>query len=282
MNTLRWAPYPGADVAFYKIFRSIVGFRAPVVSPVLLDGLTLQLKMNGGPVQTITFDAMTAPVLKINDTLQGGRAYPSIAVPNTFIVRSDIREAPGTVEIVGGSSLEIFELGPKILREKSEDEQIQVVVSPEDPDQLLTFQDPDGAIQDFYALATVDNLSNQSNKTAYKQPVLATGNVCVIEGIVTNLQGARMADQEVTAFLVKYPHASAAGAQVTVDPVTVLTGADGRYSITLLQGAIVQITIQSLGFSSTITVPPQPFAFITDLSVELDYQYPLSAIGVET
>ncbi len=282
MNTLRWAPYPGSGITYYRIYRSMVGFAALLVSPELLEGLTLTLKMNGGAEQTVTFDGVSSAVSCINSALVNGRAYTSLENPQRFYVRSDIREAPGTVEILEGTALPVLGLSPRVIGEVSEDLFLATIPAPTDQSQLLTYQDQDGALQDFYALTTVDNLNNESNKTAYKQPVLATGDVCVIEGIVTNVQGVRLPDQEVRVTLVKYPQASPTGSQIALEPVTVLTGPDGRYSITLLQKAVVQIDIQAIGFNSTIEVPAKAFAFIAELGVDLDYRYPLNAIGVNS
>lgn len=275
MITLRWAPFPGADVASYKVYRSMIGFSAPVLTPAALSGKTLQLKMNGGTTQTITFDAFATAVNKINATLVGGRAYPSISDRQYFLLRSDIRSAPGSVQIVGGTALTDLGLTARTIQEKSEDQVIAQVTANPDPAVTLEYNDPDGVCQDWYTVTSIDSHGTESAKAPYRQPASYTGQVCVMEGIVTNLQGVRMPDVEVVATLVRYPQEIGKCPQITLEPITALTGSDGRFSIPLLQGALVEIDIQAVGFSRNITVPEKAYEFITDLQVDLDYRYPL-------
>lgn len=275
MITLRWAPFPGADVVSYKVYRSMIGFVAPVLTPTALSGKTLQLKMNGGTTQTITFDAVVPSFTKINATLSGGRAYPSVSDPQYFLLRSDIRSTPGSVQIVGGTSLVSFGLTPHLIQEKSEDSVIAQI--PANPDQqvVMEYNDPDGVCQDWYTITSVDSHGTESAKAPYRQPASYTGPICVLEGIVTNLQGVRMPDVEVIATLVRYPQAIGKCPQITLEPITAYTGSDGRFSIPLLQGALVELDIQSVGFSRNVTVPEKAYEFITDLMVDLDYRFPL-------
>jgi hypothetical protein len=276
MITLRWAPYPGSTVTGYKVYRSIIGFMANLVSPLSdITGLTLELKMNGGPLQTITFDGITPIVEFINTVLTGGRAYLSLEDASQFIVRSDVRVAPGSVEIIGGTALTLLGLTVRLIEEMSEDSMIKSVPALPDPNTLVEFQDDDGTLQDWYAVSTLDSLHTESNKTPYKQPITSSGKICVIEGIVTNLQGVRLPDVEIVATLVKFPHAPETASQVTLQPIVTLTGSDGRFSLALLQGALVQFDIPSVGFSRNITIPEKAYEFITDILVDLDYQYPL-------
>lgn len=275
MITLRWAPFPGADVSSYRVYRSIIGFVAPVVSPATLSGKTLQLRMNGGTLQTITFDSTTPAMDKINATLVGGRAYQSLEDSGYFLVRSDLRVSPGAVQIVGGTSLSLFGLSARTIAEKSEDQMIASVPALPDPNQLVEYEDPDGVCQDWYTVTTVDSFGTESRKPPYQQPQTYSGPICVLEGIVTNLQGVRIADAEVIATLVKYPQEIGKAPQITLDPITTLTGSDGRFCLPLLQGALVQLDIPAVGFSRNVTVPNKPCEFITDLRVDLDYRYPL-------
>ena len=83
MIVLRWAAFPGSNVQSYKLYRSVVGFVAPIVSN--LAGLTLQLRLDGGGVQTFTFGSGD-PVALINATIVGGYAYPAGA-GTQFLVR---------------------------------------------------------------------------------------------------------------------------------------------------------------------------------------------------
>lgn len=274
MITLRWAPFPEADVASYRVYRSIIGFRAPVLTPAALNGLTLQLKMNGGATQTITFNN-TPTIDRINATLTGGQAYLSEADDDYFLLRSDLREAPGSVQIVGGTALTLLGLTARTISEKSEDLVIATVPALEDPEEIVEHDDADGALQDFYAVTTLDALGNESLKTGWKQPITATGAICVLEGIVTDLQGVRLPDVEVTAKLVSFPHKQGTMSQVSLGPVSTLSGSDGRFSLPLLQGALVQLEVPAVGFAKNITVPAKSFEFITDLLVDLDYRFPL-------
>lgn len=275
MITLRWAPFPGADVAKYRVYRSIVGFRAILADASALGGLTLVLQMNGTPPQSIYFDAVSPVVDNINAQISGGHAYPSQADAGYFLVRSDIRTAPGAVTIVGGTALSLLGLSPRTITEKYENVLIKELDALEDPNTLVEFIDLDGACQDWYAISTVDSQGNESLKSPFKQPVTHTGQLCVIEGIVTDLQGIRIPDAEVTATLVKFPHQSELASQVTLEPLKTLTGPDGRFSLTLLQGALVEIDIPAVGLSRNITVPSKAYEFITELPVDLDYRYPL-------
>lgn len=275
MNTLRWAPFPGADVVSYKIYRSMIGFRGTLVPVSSLNGLTLQLQMNGSATQTITFDGTTAIVDRINALLQGGRAYVSSNDPAYFYVRSDVRVAPGSINILSGTAHTSLGITSRLITEKSEWELISTVPAGSDPNAVIECSDPDGACEDWYAISTVNHMGDESAMTPPQQPMTYTGKLCVIEGLVTNLQGVRIPDAEVTATLIKYPQRFHKTPYITLDPVTVLTGSDGRFSIPLLQGALVELTIPAAGFSRSITVPDKPCEFLTDIHVDLGYRYPL-------
>ena len=275
MNTLRWAPYPGADVVAYKIYRSMIGFRGTIVSPASVNGLTLQLKMNGVSQQNLVFDGVTPVVDRINALLQGGNAYASANTPAYFYVRSGVRVAPGSIDVVSSTALSPLGITARMITEKSENELIATVPVGVDPNVMMECSDPDGACEDWYAISTVDHVGNESALTPYKQPTAYTGKLCVLEGIVTNLQGVRIPDVEVTATLVKYPQRFHKTPYITLDPITVLTGPDGRFSLALLQGAVVELTIPTVGFSRSIKIPEKPCDFLTDIHVDLSYRYPL-------
>ena len=102
-----------------------------------------------------------------------------------------------------------------------------------------------------------------------------SGELCVIEGIVTTLQGVRVPDAEVIATIIKFPKEVGKAPQITREPIKTLTGSDGRFSIPLLQGTLVQFEIPAVEFIRNITVPAKPCEFLTDLQVDLDYRYPL-------
>lgn len=275
MITLRWAPYPESDVASYKVYRSIIGFRALLVSGANRSGKTLALKVNGGAVQTFTFNDTDEIIDTINDTVEGGEAYASIDDPLKFIFRSNIREAPGSVEIVGGTILVAMGLTAHLITEKSEGEVLATIAALEDPTEYVSYEDTDGSLQDYYAVSTVNSLGQESDKTAYQQAIYFTGPVCVMEGIVTDVQGVRQVDEVVKAKIVLIPQESPVRSSITKAWVETLTGPDGRFSLPLLQGAIVKFEVPSLGFSRNIRVPEKAYEFVTDLLIDLEYRYPL-------
>jgi hypothetical protein len=278
MINLRWAPFPGSDVESYKVYRSIIGFRSPVVAPATLSGKTLLLKMNGGSTQTITFAGTATVVAQINAQLSGGKAFLSNADSGYFIVRSNLRSAPGSVQITGGTALADLQQTPRLISEKSEDHLIATVPALEDPELMVDWADADGCPEDYYAISSVDSLSNESLKTSFRQAVAYTGKVCVLEGIVTDLQGVRYPDAEISIQLVKYPQAIGKVPQITRNKLCFVTGPDGRFSIPVLQGALILFEIKEVQFSRTIEVPAQAYEFLTDIRVDLDYRYPLEYI----
>lgn len=275
MINLRWAPFPDSDVASYKVFRSMIGFRARVVTPATLAGKTLLLKMNGGSTQTITFAGTASAVDQINAALTGGKAYASNVDADYFYVRSDIRSAPGSVQITGGTALADLQLTARLITEKSEDLQVASVAALEDPEEMVEWADEDGVPEDFYAVVTVDSFGNESLKTAYRQAVAYTGKLCVLEGIVTDLQGVRYPDAEITIQLIRFPQAQGKVPQITRHRLCFMTGPDGRFSIPVLQGALILFEIKQVQFSREIEVPALPYSFLTDIQVDLDYRFPL-------
>jgi len=274
MITLRWAPFPEADVVSYRVYRSIIGFEGLIADNVDIDGKTLELKLNGGALQTFTFNAVDSIVDTINATMEEGNAYSSVNI-NKFIVRSNIREAPGSVEIVGGTALGNLGLSVKTITEKSDILPIAVVEALVDPASSVEYDDLDGTLYDWYAVSTINTAGVESAKSQLLQPVTNTGAVCVIEGIVTDLQGARVVDEEVRAKIIKVPQITVTKANITTDWVSTITDPDGRFSLTLLQGAVVKFDVPVVGLSRNILIPEKAYEFLADISVDLDYRYPL-------
>lgn len=275
MIKLRWAPFPEANVAHYRIYRSMVGVKVYDAAPSTVNGKTLILKIGSTANQTITFDGVLDTIDKVNSVLVGARAYASIPSPLYFYIRSDVREAPGSIQVVGGTALIDLGLTARTVSEKSEDELIATVAALPNPNTIVEYEDADGVLQDFYAISTVDSFANESLKTQYRQPVCFSGPVCVLEGVIINLHGARVPDAVITATLVSFPHESSGNSNVTLDPVETLSGPDGRFSLPILQGALVHLEIPAIGYSKNLTVPAKSFEFVTDLVVDLDYRYPL-------
>lgn len=266
MIILRWSQLPDADVASYRVYRSIVGFRAPIVS---VSGQTLELRLNGGPLQTFTFNGSIVDT--INATIVGGKAYLSCD-GNSFFVRSNDR-CGGSVEIVGGTSLTDLGLSPRTITAKSEEEMIAIVPAPSDPSDVVEYEDCDGVLQDWYRITSVDSFGVESQPTPYKQPIESSGALCIIEGIVTDLHGARIADAEVIATVQVPPERDHLSSFISTESVTVLTNPNGRFSIALLQGALIRLEIPAIGYSRYITVPEKSYIHIKDAKVDLDYQF---------
>lgn len=285
MIILRWSQLPEADVASYNVYRSIIGFCAPLVPLATINGKTLELKLNGGPLLTVTFDGVTSIIDQVNGIIKGngGEAFPT-SDTLSWCLRSDLRCGPdGSVEIVGGTALADFLLTARVITEKSECIKMENVLAPADPLCPVEYIDPDGVFGDYYALTTISSLNQESLKTELQQPIEASGALCIIEGVVVNLQGARVPDIEVSAEIQIPPEATTQVNTITKDAITVLTGPSGRFRLALLQGALVEFKIPELNFSRMITVPNLSFVFINDLIEDLDYRYqlfnPLSPIG---
>lgn len=271
MITLRWSQVPGADVASYRVYRSIVGFRATMAPLSTLSGKTLQLRMNGGPLQTFTFDGTTPIVDLINATITGGKAYASCDGAS-FFVRSNDR-CDGSVEIVGGTALTDLGLSARIITAKSEEEMIAVVPAPSDPTEVVEYEDKDGVLEDWYRITSVNSFGVESQPTQYKQPIESSGPLCIIEGLVTDLRGIRLVDAEITATIQVPPERDHLSSFISKEPVTVYTNPDGRFSIALLQGALIRLEIPAIGYSRYITVPEKSYINIKDARVDLDYQF---------
>jgi hypothetical protein len=275
MINLRWAPFPSAVVSSYKVYRSMIGFRGLVVAPDVVEGKTLLLKMNGGALQTLTFTGPASVVNQITSKLTGGKAFLSFADPLYFYVRSNIRSSPGSIQIVGGTALADLQLTMRTITEKSEDMLLATVPALPDPEMMVEWQDLDGVPEDFYAVSSVDPFGNESLKTAYRQATAYTGSICVLEGIVTDLQGVRFPDATITIQIIRFPVAQGKVPQITRFPLSFKSGPDGRFSIPVLQGALVQFEIKECQFSREIEVPALAYEFLTDILVDLDYRYPL-------
>lgn len=282
MITLRWSPFPEADIASYNVYRSIIGFRSTKVPLATVDGKTLELKVNGGSTQVFTFDAVTEIIDIINATIVGGQAFES-ADTLSFFVRSDLREAPGSVEVVGGTAIGDFGQAPRLITEKSEFELLTNVLALLDPTEVVEFIDQDGVLLDFYAITTVSSLGDESAFSPAKQPIESTGNLCILEGIVIDAQGVRIPDAEVQVTLLVPPEPGEAGtsaiSNISTKPITTLTEPDGRFCIAVLQNSLVEVQIPQIGFTHNIRVPEKSFAFVNDLIEDTDYRYPLGHLG---
>lgn len=259
----RWLPFENAtNIVSFNVYRSIIGFTGKLGANV--QGKTLQLKVNTETVQTITFGV--DPILDFNTQVEGGKAYLNYD-QDGFIFRSDIREAPGFVEIVGGDAIPLLEVGAaRRIEEKSEDELIaNVLVDNRPATEFYEYRDNDGSLLDFYALTSVDDNDDESAKTAYVQPIQSTKPLCVIEGTLCNIEGARLVDQEVTYQVAEYSVAVDERNSVGIKPLSVRTTHNGRFSFAVIQGTDILLEIPAIGFSSVVCVPEQNFVFLNDL-----------------
>ena len=264
MISLRWGVYDQADVISFKIYRSMIGFSLPKSGPI---GKTIQLKINNQTLQTFTLGMDNLAM--VNQTIKGGRAFLSHD-GLTVLVRSDLRENPGFIQIVGGTALADLGQQPRIIGQQSEDSLIGTIVSINSPQ--YEYCDPDGVCQDYYRISTTSSSGDESRKSSYKQPVSLSGPICVIEGVLTNIQGARVTDVDIS-IKVELPPEKMGETVMTNEPVVVQSGTDGRFSIPVLQGAVVRIEIPSIGMSQSIKVPELPYANLNDIMVDTSSKF---------
>jgi hypothetical protein len=272
MITLKWSKYPEVDVVKYKVYKSIIGFKAIKAPPVSLVGLTLSLSINGGPIQNILFQGTASVIDQLNAVLVNARAYQSSAEPGYFYVRDNLRNAPGSVEILSCTALSALGLTPKIITAKSETFLIGEIVANQTPGSVEEFDDVDGSLYDYYAISSINSVDDESLKTPLKQPVDTSGLLCVIEGYVCDLQGSRIPDAVVTVTLQQAPK-NINDALLTKEPISVLSGPDGKFSVPIVRGALVKIDINKVSFSRNVTIPNQSFVLLKDLLVDGTYQY---------
>lgn len=269
--TLKWESLPSADIASYKIFRSMIGFVTPVEAPYgLVAGDKLNLKINSTDVQTIIFpqDYNAVDMVDfLNNELEDATAYKD-AVTNSIYLRPKLRESNCFIEIVSGSAMAKMGLTARIISEKSEFFQIGTVFG-----DCTEYLDANGAIQDFYCLSTVDSIGNNSKKTSAVQAQQFTGAICVVQGCVSNLQGVRQQDTKVTAKIVCPPEKKGSSGYITDDIVTTLTGEDGKFSLPLLQGAKVLFEIDDTRVSDPVKIPSTSYVDFGTLEIYEEYRF---------
>ena len=270
MITLRWAPLEGASIVSYKIYRSMIGVKTTFEAPFGLINDDLKLKINNDTIQTITFtedsDAQDLTTY-INSVIEGGTAYKAQDTEH-ILIRSNIRSEPGYIVIVAGSALSKMGLSPETISENSTHELIGTV-----PFGETEFIDPDGVLDDYYSISTVDASGNESNKSNPRQAINFTGPICVIEGCITDLQGRRVCDVQVTARIVTPPESVQDHSFITKKEISVLTGEDGRFSLPLLQNASVIFEIDETRVSDPICVPARPYVFFDELPIDYNYKF---------
>ena len=268
---LKWVPLQESDIDYSRIHRSMIGFKTPYEAPFgLIAGEDLVLKINNQETQTITFDQdydIDGIVDFLNGQLVGARAYKS-KYDNSLIVRSNLREAPGFIQFIGGTAMAKLGQTARIISEKSE---VEIIASV--PGTEASYEDLDGVIQDFYGISTVDSLGNESKRSSLAQAVGFATPICVVEGKVIDLQGQRLADVVVTAKIVTRPQVTAGHSAIIKDELSVLTGEDGRFSLPLLQLSQVIFEINETRISDPIEIPEQDFVYFDDLPIYEDYRF---------
>lgn len=268
---IKWVPLENSGVQTYRIHRSMIGFKTPSQAPFgLLNGDTLILKINNETTQTITFTgdmAVSDLVAFLNTKLSGARAYKS-NYDNSLVIRSNYREAPGYIKIIGGTALSKMGEYPRQISEKSE---VKIVAEVAGTENL--YEDLDGAIQDFYGISTVDSMGNMSRVSSLIQAIGFVAPICVVEGKVVDLQGQRLADVKVTAKIVNRPQLIANHSAIVQAELSVLTGEDGRFSLPLLQKSQVIFEINDTRISDPIEIPQQNYVYFDDLPIYEDYGF---------
>lgn len=272
MINLRWVKYPESDIVSYKIYKSIVGFKAILPPPSAVYGKTLSLIVNGGSVQNILFHGTASIIDQINASIVDAKAYFSVENDLFFYLRGNLRTGLASVEIKACDSLDILGLHPEVITEQSKIFSIGEIVANQQIGATEQFSDLDGSIYDYYAISSVNSLGDESLKTPLKQPINTSGSLCVLEGYVCDLQGARVPDAEIIITLQQSPK-NIGNAYLTDEPIVAYSGPDGKISIPVLRGALVKVEISKVSFSRNVTIPDLAFVNINDLSVDGTYQY---------
>lgn len=267
MIMLKWARFPESDISAYRVYRSMIGFRAPLAD---LTGKDLVLKINGGNPQHFNFTGPSV-VEAINSVITGGKAsYSTDGIH--FLLRSNMRQAPGSVEIVSGSAMAVLGLTPHLITERSEADFLGEFLASLDPNTSEQFSDNDGTLQDFYAVSSINSAAVESLKTPWQQAITTAGPLCVIEGIISDLQGVRIPDAEIIA-TIQVPPERLRMTYITKEPVRTLSSPDGRFSLPVLQGALVKLEIPQIGLTRMVTIPCKSYVLIQDILVDEDAIY---------
>lgn len=264
-------PISGADISRYAIYRSIIGFEATLPAFDTLGGKTLEIAVNLGATQVITFDGVS-PVMEQLATIKGGYSVLSKLNATRVIFRVDDGSVPGVVQIIGGTAMADFGLTAHTISNQSDSYLIAYVnAAATDDTQGVEYCDVDGTIYDSYRVCTINMADELSKPTAYVVPSETTGKVCWVYGLVSNAAGVRIPDAEVTVRILEYPQSVVAPSFINSDAISTYTGGNGRFEIAVIQGALVEISIPSIYFNRKVRIPDQNRAAISDLPVDRDY-----------
>lgn len=268
MITLRWSLFleEETEITSYNVYRCMIGLMIPYWS--VEEGSTITLKINNG-------DPVTLVLPKLN-TIQ----YINANLPNAtakyswdgefIIIRSNIKTAPGSIQVLTNS----LGIPQRTITEGSEELLVEVVTSSKKDDDIEVFVDRDGDPDDHYAISSNNSEGKESLKTPWRKSIPAIAPICVIEGVIADIQGVVLPDVEVIATLHETPRARSL-AYITKEPVRTITAPDGRFSLPLLQGILVKLEIPAIGYSQMVTIPKRPYIFLQELLVNEEYTYPL-------
>jgi hypothetical protein len=264
------------EISRYGIYRSIVGFEANNVAPSVVSGKTLSLSLNLGPMQTVTFDASTPVVDKMNGFFVGGAAVVSQVDNTRFLFRIDGGSSPGVVQVVGGTAMADLGLTAGTYSYQSKDYLIRYLnAQPNDDVNGVEYCDPDGTLYDSYRVTTVNLSNEESAKTAYVTPTGTTGKLCTVYGCVTNIAGVRIPDATVSVRILEMPQTVVPPSYINEEVIEVLSDPQGRFEVAVLQGSHVEIAIPSIYYNRKVYIPMQNRVSISELPVDRDYRYPL-------
>lgn len=270
---IRWGQIKGADVASFKIYRSIVGFIATDAQGSAIDGTDLVLNMNGTGEQTFVFNDTDSAVTTINQTIEGGHAFDSFQDDTKFLLRSDIKDENGSVEIVGGTAMNALGITPRVITEQSEEDLIHTEPVAEEENATYEYKDPDGDTEDWYRMTTVDSNGNESRPTEYKQATSDSGALCVVEGMVTDLQGARVPDAVIQAQIMDFDQTVIDPTYVSTDVIETLSQSDGRWALPILQNTLVRLVVDAVNYDEYVRIPEKTWVEWTDLEITQEHRW---------
>lgn len=273
---LNWFPLENPSISSYRVYRSVVGFEADVSTVGALAGKTMELSVNLGPTQTVTFDGVTPTVDRINAFVSGARAVGSQVNPARFIFRADGGSAPGVVQVIGGTALPDLGIMAGTYSKESRDNIIAAVpFFPSDVSDGVEYCDPDGNVYDSYRVTTVDTSLVESRPTDYQMPTESTGKLCRVFGCVSTPSGVRVPDAEVSAKILEYPQSVVNPTFIDDEVVSTLSNAQGRFEVYLIRGSLVEFSIPGAYLRRTVRIPDAAEAALADLPVDRDYRLPL-------
>ena len=268
---LRWVPIEYSDIKAYKLYRAIIGFNTPTEAPfgLIMDD-DLIFKANNDTTQTIVFDqdySVDDLITYINQRAVGATAYRDY-YSNALYFRSDNRTESGYLDIIGGTSLAKFGQAPRLIQEKSEPLYVTTTLFG-----VEEHDDMNGLVDDYYGLTTLNSLDQESSRTALIKASAFGGELCVIEGVIYDLQGARIADVPVTARVVNPPDKVNVHGMITTKPIYTLSAENGRFSLPILQGTQVIFYIDETRVSDTVEIPYEPYVYWDNLPIYEQYRY---------